>query len=112
MRGTATEMTPTKTPLRRWKKYALAALLVSAGLAGASPQQQPTPPHQRLTPATRKPGPAKAVPPDASLVEAIRENTVGLALMDRRDYAHALGRFQTACVMNPASDIGCLNMGI
>jgi tetratricopeptide (TPR) repeat protein len=119
MRGTANEMSPTKTPTKRWRKYALAALLFSAGLAGASPQQQPAPQPKRPTPATRKPGlatakpaPAKATPPDASLVQAIRENTVGVALMDRRDYAHALGRFQTACVMNPASDIGCLNMGI
>ncbi|HXU21682.1 MAG TPA: FG-GAP-like repeat-containing protein [Verrucomicrobiae bacterium] len=32
--------------------------------------------------------------------------------MDRHQFAEALGRFQTACVMNPASDIGCLNMGI
>jgi Flp pilus assembly protein TadD len=62
--------------------------------------------------ATPKPTPAKATPPEASLVQAIRENTIGLALMDRRDYAEALGRFQTACVMNPASDVGCLNMGI
>jgi lipoprotein NlpI len=59
-----------------------------------------------------KPAPAKATAPDAALVQAVRENTIGLALMDRRNYADALGRFQTACVMNPASDIGCLNMGI
>jgi len=32
--------------------------------------------------------------------------------MDRHEFAQALGRFQTACVMNPASDTGCLNMGI
>src|ERR1700722_16022518 len=115
MRGTANEMTRTKTPPRPWRKYALAAFLVSAGLAGARPQQQPAPQRTRPTPATRKtakPTPAKPTPPDASLVQAIRENTVGVALMDRRDYANALGRFQTACVMNPASDIGCLNMGI
>src|ERR1700722_16351851 len=119
MRGTANEMTRTKTPPRPWRKYALAAFLVSAGLAGARPQQQPAPQRKRPTPATRKPPlatakptPAKATPPDASLVQAIRENTVGVALMDRRDYASALGHFQTACVMTPASDIGCLNMGI
>ena len=32
--------------------------------------------------------------------------------MDRHEFTDALGRFQTACVMNPASDTGCLNMGI
>jgi len=35
-----------------------------------------------------------------------------MALMDRHEFTQALGRFQTACVMNPASDTGCLNMGI
>ncbi len=43
---------------------------------------------------------------------AIRANNVGLALMDRHDFTQALGRFQTACVMNPSSDTGCLNVGI
>lgn len=32
--------------------------------------------------------------------------------MDRHQFAEALGKFQTACVMNPQSDTGCLNMGI
>ncbi len=32
--------------------------------------------------------------------------------MDEHEFTQALGRFQTACVMNPASDTGCLNMGI
>ncbi len=32
--------------------------------------------------------------------------------MDRHEFTQALGRFQTACVMNPTSDTGCLNMGI
>src|ERR1700733_15406666 len=107
MRGTANDMIRTKTPPRPWRKYALAAFLVSAGLGGARGQQQPAPQRERPTPATRKPPLAtakptlaKATPPDASLVQAIRENTVGAALMDRRDYAHALGHFQTACVMN------------
>jgi lipoprotein NlpI len=119
MRGTANEMTRKKTPLRRRTKYALAALLLAAGPASARPQQQPVPHRRPPAPAARKAGPAtaKAAPPkpatlDASLVQAVRENTIGLALMDRRDYANALGRFQTACVLNPASDIGCLNMGI
>ncbi len=35
-----------------------------------------------------------------------------MAWMDRHEFTQALGRFQTACVMNAASDTGCLNMGI
>jgi lipoprotein NlpI len=119
MRGNVNEMTPAQTPISRWTKYALAALLLVAALAGARGLQQPAPERKPPAGAARKPSaaPAKAsaakpTPPDASLVQAALENTIGLALMDRRSYADALGRFQTACVMNPASDIGCLNMGI
>jgi tetratricopeptide (TPR) repeat protein len=54
-----------------------------------------------------------AQPPAENLfTSAIRANNLGIALMDRREFTEALGRFQTACVMNPASDTGCLNMGI
>jgi tetratricopeptide (TPR) repeat protein len=88
----------------------------AVGLAAAMPQQLP--PRKRPISASspaaqpKKPAPAKPAPADASLVQAIRENTIGLAIMERHDYAAALGHFQTACVLNPASDAGCLNMGI
>ena len=32
--------------------------------------------------------------------------------MDRHQFAEALAKFQAACVMNPESDTGCINMGI
>ena len=44
--------------------------------------------------------------------DAIRENNIGIALMERHAFTDALANFQRACVMNPESDIGCLNMGI
>ncbi|MGH9738857.1 MAG: FG-GAP-like repeat-containing protein [Candidatus Acidiferrales bacterium] len=75
--------------------------------------------HGKHPTAKRRPAPRarqlakKAVPAAPDLFStAIRANNVGLALMDRHDFTQALGRFQTACVMNPASDTGCLNMGI
>lgn len=59
---------------------------------------------------TQKP---KATPSQTDLVSGvIRANDVGVALMDEHKFTQALGRFQTACVMDPASDTGCLNMGI
>jgi tetratricopeptide (TPR) repeat protein len=98
----------------------LAGLILAAGFATAAPRPQSPPPHKHA--ATSKPGAARAKPaaaakpkplaPDATVVQAIRENNIGLALMDRHDDSAALGHFQTACVMNPASDAGCLNMGI
>jgi Flp pilus assembly protein TadD len=44
--------------------------------------------------------------------EAIRANNVGLVLMDRLQFGEALGKFQTACILDPQSDVGCLNSGI
>ena len=44
--------------------------------------------------------------------DAVRANNIGVALMNRRLYAEALGKFQTACVLDPESDTGCLNSGI
>ena len=44
--------------------------------------------------------------------DAVRANNIGVALMNRRLLAEALGKFQTACVLDPESDTGCLNAGI
>jgi tetratricopeptide (TPR) repeat protein len=111
-------MTSPKSPAHSRFRTALAAVAVAAGIATAAPHPRQQPPRKRPAPAARsaapqkKPLPARPAPPDASLVQAIRENTIGLALMERLDYIAALGHFQTACVLNPASDAGCLNMGI
>lgn len=35
-----------------------------------------------------------------------------MALMEKRDFTEALGNFQRACILNPESDTGCLNVGI
>ena len=60
---------------------------------------------------TAAPGPTTA-PIPATNTTAIRANNIGIALMDRQQFGEALGRFQTACVMDLSSDVGCLNMGI
>jgi tetratricopeptide (TPR) repeat protein len=59
------------------------------------------------------PGPTTApVPIPVTNTTAIRANNIGMALMDRQQFGEALGRFQTACVMDVTSDVGCVNMGI
>lgn len=90
-------------------RCAVGIAVLTCGLAGAG--------QQRKRPTARKPASAAASqarpsPPAATLAQAIRENNLGLVLMDRRDFPDALGKFQTACVMNSDSDTGCLNMGI
>ena len=82
----------------------LTACAIFTSAQGRRPENHPpaaqTP---SLTPAATAPGPP---------VEAIRANNIGIALMERGDFEAALGKFQTACIMAPDSDVGCLNMGI
>ncbi|MGC1383589.1 MAG: FG-GAP-like repeat-containing protein [Candidatus Acidiferrales bacterium] len=44
--------------------------------------------------------------------QIIRENNFGVALMNRQQFEAALGKFQRACILDPNSDVGCLNAGI
>lgn len=94
--------------MNRYLRLAAPLLILACGLSTAG---------QRATHTHHSQGKSAAPAPPASLentqhVDAIRQNNLGMALMDRHQFAEALGKFQTACVMNPASDTGCLNMGI
>jgi hypothetical protein len=48
----------------------------------------------------------------ASHAQIVRENNFGVALMNRQQFEQALGKFQRACILEPQSDIGCVNAGI
>jgi tetratricopeptide (TPR) repeat protein len=87
-------------------------LALACGLVGARAGQQKKHTTARKPASAEASAQAQAAPPAATIEQAIRENNLGLALMDRHDFPGALGHFQTACVMNPDSDTGCLNMGI
>ncbi len=82
-----------------------ACAVLACALAGAGQQHKPT----RRAPA---PTPAAELPETSAFAGAIRENNLGVALMTHREFEAALGKFQTACIMNPQSDTGCLNAGI
>src|SRR5271170_5988414 len=51
-------------------------------------------------------------PPANPRAEVIRENNFGGSLMNRQQFEKALGKFQRACILDPQTDIGCLNAGI
>jgi tetratricopeptide (TPR) repeat protein len=83
----------------------------------------PSPQAPRARTSARKPAPTAQKPaPDTAddqagdapgpTVAGIRANNIGVALMDQRNFSEAVGRFQTACIMVPDSDVGCLNAGI
>jgi Flp pilus assembly protein TadD len=88
-------------------------------------QQQEQPPQQQTQPAqpqrrahTRAAIPQKTdddtaqEPPANPRADVIRENNFGVSLMNRQQFEKALGKFQRACILDPQSDIGCLNSGI
>jgi tetratricopeptide (TPR) repeat protein len=91
-------------------RFAVAIAVLACGLAGAGQQRK----HTGARKTAKQPSLAQSNSdsPAPSLAQAMRGNNLGLALMDRHRFQDALGRFQTACVMNPESDTGCLNMGI
>ncbi len=51
-------------------------------------------------------------PPANPRADVIRENNFGVSLMNRQQFEKALGKFQRACILDPQTDIGCLNSGI
>jgi tetratricopeptide (TPR) repeat protein len=61
-----------------------------------------------------KPAAQAAQPPEQPVIyaEAIRENNIGMALMEKHEFTQALADFERACILNPGSDTGCLNIGI
>jgi len=95
-------------PSGTFVKTACGVLACGLALAGASQQHgHRAPAKSAASTTTAKP----AVQPD-SHADAIRENNIGIALMERQEFSDALPRFQRACILNPQSDVGCLNMGI
>jgi Flp pilus assembly protein TadD len=98
--------------MKRIARLALFAGIFACALTGAS--QQPQQSQQRAQ--ARSPAAKKAEEADQQKAdprtEIIRENNFGVALMNRQQFEQALGKFQRACILDPQTDIGCLNTGI
>ena len=104
-------MTRLKSPLPLART--IIALLVITGapagvLSGAGRQMKRarTPKSADATPAEQEEARA------ASHAQIIRENNFGVALMNRQQFEQALGKFQRSCILEPQSDVGCVNAGI
>jgi tetratricopeptide (TPR) repeat protein len=95
----------------RFSKLSWVALVCCVTVSAAA-QNRKRSSTRKSPPSTHKPAKTSTQTATNLFTSAIRANNLGMALMDRHEYTHALGHFQTACVMNPASDAGCLNMGI
>lgn len=111
-------------PIFLFVALVLFALLTSIR-ATTAPQQtaSTTRPRRSAKPAKKAKSQAAAPSPQAAasdqadettgpFVSGIRANNVGVALMDAHRFSEAFSNFQTACIMVPDSDTGCLNSGI
>jgi tetratricopeptide (TPR) repeat protein len=82
----------------RW----VVVIAVSAGaLAGAGQQRKASP--------GPKPAPLSASTAEEAIV---RNNNLGVALMDRQQFPTALAKFQATCTADPRTQDSCLNVGI
>ena len=92
---------------------AILIFLVTAGVFGgivANAQQQTKRP--RKSKSADSSSSDQADEQAAQHAQIIRENNFGVALMNRQQFEQALGKFQRACILEPRSDIGCVNTGI
>ena len=100
--------------MQKWKAGLAATLfagIVASAMVGASQ------PRQEAHPQNRPVKKADAAPPEPEQradprAEITRENNFGVALMNRQQFEKALGKFQRACILDPETDLGCVNMGI
>ena len=87
----------------------LAGMTLAAFVLVAAPAQQTARSRKRVQRPT-----AAAASDEISgpMVEAIRDNNLGVALMDQHNFQEAFALFQRACIMVPDSEVGCINSGI
>src|SRR5580704_820558 len=99
--------------MQKWKLLypaALVAGMVACAIVGSGQQRQSTRP--RTSPASNtETADSQKEKPDPR-AEITRENNFGVALMNRQQFEKALGKFQRACIIDPETDTGCLNVGI
>ena len=116
-----TARTHTIAPLWRASSLLTCAALLAAAYATATTQVRPSQRHSRKRTTASKyarPQTTESPPENTSAEQnsvftgGIRDNNVGVALMDAHRFSEAFARFQTACIMAPNSDTGCLNSGI
>jgi Flp pilus assembly protein TadD len=111
--------------MTRFARATIFLAIFTCALIAASQDQQPQQPTQpqqpaqaqkraHARPATPKTGDDSTAqePPANPRAEVIRENNFGVSLMNRQQFEKALGKFQRACILDPETDIGCLNAGI
>jgi tetratricopeptide (TPR) repeat protein len=98
--------------MRRGKNFAIVMLALACAIPSLAQQRKP----RRSAKPKSAPATANASAPPAAApypyLAAIHQNDLGIELMDRRQFSDAYVKFQSACIMDIESDIGCQNAGI
>jgi len=98
---------------RRAKHFVIVVFTLVCAFSAAAQQRKPRRPAKpKSTPAKSDSNAASAAAPPYPYLAAIRQNDLGIDLMDRRQYSDAYTKFQSACIMDIESDVGCQNSGI
>ncbi len=99
--------------MQKWKWLFAAAIstgmVALSTIGAATPQQSAHPQHSSAAPSETPTTEAQKPDPRADVT---RENNFGVAQMNRQQFEKALGKFQRACILDPETDTGCLNVGI
>ncbi len=90
--------------IRLCKTLGVALISLASAFPGAAQQ----PKKKRATSTSAK----KPAAPTYPYIEAVRQNDLGIDLMDRGQFADAYAKFEMACIMDIESDVGCQNSGI
>ena len=91
--------------MKLYPRLIAATAILACSVVGATQQQQQRRAVPKVTTATEP-------SPRSTEIQAARENSIGVALMNRQQFETALGKFQRACILDGRSDIPCMNMGI
>src|SRR6201999_1207477 len=89
--------------MKQTAKWVVTAAVLVCSVAGAGQQQR-----RGATPDSKARAEAKqsTAPSSNPFIDAIRDNNLGIAYMERMDFENALGQFQVACVLDPQTDAG------
>src|SRR5580704_1301575 len=99
--------------MQKWKLLypaALVAGMVACAIVGSGQQRQSARP--RTSPASNTETSDSQKEKEDPRAAVTRENNFGVAQMNRQQFEKALGKFQRACILDPETDTGCLNVGI
>jgi tetratricopeptide (TPR) repeat protein len=99
--------------MRRGKHLAILMIAFACAFPSMAQQGNPRRPGKpKSAQAKANASASSAAVPAYPYMEAVRQNDLGIELMESRKFSDAYVKFQSACIMDIESDVGCQNAGI